>query len=330
MGYRYARSKPRFGAVQSRRSSIRVGRALALVLLALPFWTACGQGEGAVQVFVEPEDTIPDGLAPGTGMENVHDGWSVTYQKFLVVVGNFRAARSSGGASLAQPTAYVVDLMSVPAGGLVIARFDDVDAVRFDQVGFDLPNASASAVRAENTSEADYNVMLSNGFSLYFEATLSKPDGQSCSPTAPGDCVARPSLTVKWGLRAGTAFDGCAPEEGAAGFAVPSGGTVQVKPTIHGDHWFFTNLTMEEEITERRAQWIVNSDLDRNGETTLDELRAVRAANVFPSPPYNLSGTNFSGTVIPVDTAYNYLEVQARTLGDYQGDGECPLRRILP
>ena len=48
-----------------------------------------------------------------------------------------------------------------------------------------------------------------------------------------------------------------------------SGGTVQVKPTIHGDHWFFTNVTQGAELTERRAQWIVDSDLDRAGKNML-------------------------------------------------------------
>jgi hypothetical protein len=296
-----------------------------MVGLAALVAVGCGSetGDGRVQVFVEPEDTVPEGLEPGTGEENIQDGWTVTYQKFLVTIGNFRA--SGAGEELAEPTVYLVDLKNVPAGGLVIATFEGAPAIRFDKVGFDLPNASSSAVRAEGMAEDDYDFMVSNEYSLYVEATMTKPDGQSCLPTSPDDCVPLTSLTFNWGQRAGTSFDDCAPEEGAAGFAVPSGGSVQVKPTIHGDHWFFTNITQGAEVTERHAQWIADCDTNRDGETTLEELQAVQASDVFPSPPYNLSGA-----IIPIDTAYDYLEAQTRTLGDYQGDGECPTRAVLP
>ena len=38
---------------------------------------------------------------------------------------------------------------------------------------------------------------------------------------------------------------------------------------------------------------------------------------------------NVSGAIIPVNTAYDYLFAQASTLGDYQGEGECPTRKPL-
>ena len=106
---------------------------------------------------------------------------------------------------------------------------------------------------------------------------------------------------------------------------MPSGGTAQVKPTVHGDHWFFTNLTQGAEITQRRAQWIADADLDRDGETTQAELKQVPAAVAFPAE----LGYNLSGAIIPIVTAHDYLEAQARTLGDFQGEGECPTRDPL-
>lgn len=283
-------------------------------------------GAGKVQVFVQPEDTIPEGLSAGAGKESVVDGWGVQYTKFLVSIGGFRAGRSvDAAASLRDDRRWVVDLRRVPAGGFVATTWQDAAAGRWDHFGFDLPNATAGALAATGTAQADVDFMVANHYSLYFEAVLSNPMGRSCRPTAPTDCVPRATVTVRWGLRAGTAFDGCAPAQGDSGFAVPAGVTVQIKPTIHGDHWFFTNLTQGAEITSRRAQWIANCDLDRDGETTLDELRRVRASDVFESPTYNLSGA-----LIAVTTAYDYLEAQARTLGDFQGDGECPTRRVLP
>src|SRR5688572_10341982 len=65
---------------------------------------------GAVQVFVEPEDTIPEGIEPGTGEENIADGWTVTYDRFLVTVGNLRAARSDASETFGDAAVFVLDL----------------------------------------------------------------------------------------------------------------------------------------------------------------------------------------------------------------------------
>lgn len=291
---------------------------------------ACSGGTGRLQVFLEAEDTIPDGIEGGPGDEQIADGWSVQYTKFLIGFGDFRARRvgdtsPTAPAELRDERRQVFDLLALPSGGLVVADFPDVAAARWSRVGYSLVGAGGDGVtRGEGTAEADFALMQQGDYSLYFEATLTKADGQSCRPSAPTDCVARAAQTIRWGVSAPTGFDGCAPPDGQAGFAIPSGGTTQIKPTIHGDHWFFTNLTQGAEITERRAQWIVDSDLDRDGETTLDELRQVPAADVFPSEVYNLTGG-----IDAVNYAYDYLIVQARTLGDYQGEGECPTRTKL-
>lgn len=298
-----------------------------LVLCIALITAACGRPTGTVQVFVQPEDSIPDGLQPGTGEENVKDGWTVAYEKFLVTIGNVRAGQSARvSEQLTEPKVYVVDLMSVPAGGFVIASFSAAEATRWDKFGFDMPNAPASAEKATGTSVADHDLMISGGLSLYVKGTITMPGGRSCRPAAPTDCVARETVAFEWRLKAGTSFDDCASQTGETGFAVPTGGTVQIKPTIHGDHWFFTNITQGAEVTERKAQWIADADLDRDGNTTLEELRQVRASDLFTQA----RGYNLSGAIIPVNTAFDYLEAQSRTLGDYQGDGECPTRTLLP
>lgn len=281
-------------------------------------------GVGTAQIFVEPEDTIPNGIKPGTGDEDIGDGWTVTYDRFLISIGNIRASSTASDETLADPSTFVLDLKNAPAGGYVIATFDDASAIRFDRFGFDLPNANAGAKTLAPTTEADLALLTDGGYSIYFEGSISKPDGQSCPPG--GMCMPQSTITFRWGLPAGTSFDDCATEDGFTGFAVPVGGAVQVKPTIHGDHWFFNNVTSGVELTQRYAQYIADSDLNQDGETTVEELKQVDAADVFPSPKYNLSGA-LGG---PVMTAYDYVVAQARTLGDFQGSGECPTRALLP
>lgn len=280
-------------------------------------------GDGDVQVFVEAEDTIPEGLR-ADGEEGLVDGWSVTYDRFLVTVGNFRAQSDDLSDGLVAPEVYVVNMLALPTGGLVIAEFSGVDALRWHRVGFDLPNATAESQPSPGVDDDDFAHMVDGGYSIYIEASLRKETGMTCLRGDPEQCAAAPEIRIAWGLRAGTSYDDCAPQEGAVGFAVPNGGTAQVKPTIHGDHWFFTNITQGAELTERRAQWIADCDLNRDGEVSLDELRQVGVAEVLPASIYGISGA-----LIPVTTAYDFLEAQARTLGDFQGEGECPTRRVL-
>ena len=291
--------------------------------LAAPLSACNAVGKGDVQVFVEAEDTIPEGLSP-EGDEGLVDGWSVTYDRFLISFGNFRAQSDDLPEGLVAADTYIINMLALPAGGLVIAEFPEVDALRWHRVGFDLPNATAESEPAPGVDDDDLARMVDGGYSIYFEAHMSKESGQTCLRGDPEQCAPAPEIRLAWGLKAGTSFDDCAPAEGTVGFAVPSGGTVQVKPTIHGDHWFFTKITQGVELTERRAQWIADCDLNRDGEVSLDELRQVGVAEVLPASIYA-----FSGATIPVTTAYDYLEAQARTIGDFQGEGECPTRHVL-
>lgn len=297
---------------------------LALALIG------CSSGEGAgkgnVQVFIVPEASIASGVEAGDGDENMHDGWTATYSRFLITVGNFRAKSSSSGDAIAGPQVYVLDLKKAPAGGYVTFDKRDLPSVRFDKVGEDMPAAAVGARLLPPTTDADAKLMIDNGYALYVEGEIRKADGQSCSPTKPTDCVAATSIRFKWGFAMGTSFDDCASAQGDTGFAIPQGGTVAVKPTLHGDHWFFTDITQGAEVSKRYAQYIADSDLDRNGETTLEELGRVKAADVFPSDRYKISGCVGGGVIA---TALDYVKCQARTIHDFQGDGECATRGIL-
>ena len=132
-------------------------------------------------------------------------------------------------------------------------------------------------------------------------------------------------ITFKWGFAAGTSFDDCASPDGVPGFAVPAGGTVQVKPTLHGDHQYFDNVTQGVEITKRLAQWLETCDKDANGELTIDELKKCDVVTALPQPPYDLTAIKDQDGDGKI-SVFDYVNTQMRTFGDYQGDGECPTR----
>ena len=146
------------------------------------------------------------GLTPGSSEENIKDGWAVTYDRFLVAVGNVRASRSDSDEKHVDPTVFVLDLRAAPAGGYVITTFEDMTATRWDRFGFDLPNATPGAKSLAPTSDADLAFMVENGFSVYIEGNITQcPIGGMCDPAS--------EITFRWGLKAGTAFDDCATED---------------------------------------------------------------------------------------------------------------------
>ena len=293
---------------------IKVASVVGLLLSACSSDSSDTNATGTVQIIVVPEDSIPEGLTPGDGGENIKDGFTVTYDRYLIAIGDFAASRTqSSGDKISDPTTHVLDLKNAPRDGYIVTTWTGLRAAEWDKFGFSLVNANSTATGLAPTSDSDVAFMTSSGYSIYFEGKIDNGTDE---------------LAFKWGFAAGTRFADCADDQGKAGFAVPSGGSVQIKPTIHGDHWFFTNVTEGAEITERRAQWMVECNADKDGELTIAELKACKASNVFPSGTYNLAGItdqDGDGSL----TAFDYVETQVRTLGDYQGDGECPTRTKL-
>lgn len=314
-----------FSCVSSRTGA---GASLCVALLALSVGPACsdtasgadggaGNGSGSAQLIVVPEESIPEGLKAGESPENMKDGWTITYERFLVTIGAVVARRSDDGTSITAPDVFVLDLRNAPTTGYLLADWRGLAAARYDKFTYSLPNAKPGAKLLAPTQQADLELMTREGFSVYFEGAASK---------------AGETFTFKWGFRAGTTFSDCATTDGQAGFAVPSGGAVQVKPTIHGDHWFFTNVTQGTELTERRAAWIKVCDKDGDKDVTLDELKACELAVALPQKPngpYDLTGVKDQDGD-PKLSVYDYVATQARTLGDFQGDGECPTRTPNP
>ena len=291
----------------------------ALFIAALCATWACSNdqgsgGSGTVQIFVVPESTITQGLQPGTDTENVLDGWTIAYTRYLVSIGNFRARRSDTNDSVNDPALFILDLESAPTSGYVTTTFNDLAAARWDKFGYDVPNAKAGAKAFAPTKQSDADFMIANGYSVYFEGSGTKGDV---------------TVTFKWGFAAGTSYDDCASPDGTPGFAVPSGGTVQLKPTLHGDHQFFDNVTQGVEITQRLAQWLETCDADGNRDLTIPEIAACDVVTALPQPPYDLTGVTDADNSGKL-SVYDFVFAEMQTFGHYQGDGECGTRARLP
>lgn len=290
-----------------------------------------GAGTGTLEVSVVPEDSITSGIPAGPTDDDMQDGWSATYQKFLYAFGNVRASQSADPSnSVSDPTVYIVDLVATGANGFKTTTLKNLAAGQWDSFGYDNPVATSAAQMGDGLDAADYQFMITNGFALYTEGTITNPSGMSCPEGDQTKCKPATTVTFKWGLDVGTAYDQCG-SEGATqlGFLAKANSTVSLEPTIHGDHWFFNAIPHGDESgIKRYGQWLADSDLDQDGETTVDEMMMIPASALFPSPKYDLTAMPLTATG-SVTTAYDYFEAAGRSVGHLNGDGDCKLRSAL-
>ncbi len=273
-------------------------------LLFLPFLlAACAGPTGDVTVLLQPEDTILNGLDSGSSLDTIVDGWSVRYTKYVVAIGDVKMRDSATGLTEEDPTYHVVNLRDLPQTGVTFSTFSAVEAVRFDQFGYDV-HFGQGATRDATTSQDDFDRMMANGWTFLIEGTLTNDAGETVTFHVP--------------TKLDVTFSNCETQDGLPGVTVtPTGATVAI--TLHGDHLFFNGFPSGAELIERRAQWLVDCDVDGNGDVTPEEMMSTDAASVFPPEHYMLAGAPLS-----IMTAWDFARAQLSTTGHFQGEGGCP------
>jgi hypothetical protein len=275
----------------------------------------CGDpGSGNLQVLLDAEESITEGLDPGTGGENIVDGWTVRFDKYLIAVGHIQVGRSQTNIAAEDDTMHVVDMTTLPPIGFALAHFEDLTARRFSFFGYET-GVAQGGLRDPSVNQADFDEMAANGWTYLLEGTLTHPEGESCPPG--GTCAPATTVAFRLGMPNVTKVLHCE-SEGINGVSVVANATTAVAVTIHGDHLFFDSFPTGPEIVNRRAQWLANSDLNQDGMVTNAELMAIPAQDVLPASHYS-----FGGSPIDIVTAYDFLRAQMHTQGAFQGEGHC-------
>ncbi|PKN23989.1 MAG: hypothetical protein CVU65_13025 [Deltaproteobacteria bacterium HGW-Deltaproteobacteria-22] len=295
---------------------------LSLITASL-LTAACDEtgGNGNIQIYVEPEWTLINGISPGDDEENIRDGWAVDYSDFILSIGEVTVGRSGEPPKYGMAKHYLVDLKNTPLSGQLIAEFTDVASGQWDRVGYALPAASGASEDLGTVPADKAAMMKDHGLAVFTRMTFTKSDGQRCDPADPArPCTAATGLSAAWELPFPSRADGCGTEL-ETGLTVPSGGTAAVKLTIHADHFFFT--AFRHTGVTRLVQHLIDADLDADGEITLAELDAV--------PITVLSTTIFDLSTVPeeLNTLLDYVRWATITLPHYQSDGGCPERTPL-
>jgi hypothetical protein len=307
-----------------------ITRLLALAALT-GLAVGCGESAtptGTLQLQLEAEDTITEGLEPGTGDEQIVDGWTVTFEKYILAVGDIDV--EGGGAGVFhEHDVIVADLTQLPEGGLTVARFEGMPAGLWPEVFYETPVVTASAERHSSVSQADFDRMVAGGCTYLIVGTLTNPTGQRCIGGDATMCTPATEVAFDLCVPAPTRFGPCESDTGIEGVVVVENATTTANFTIHGDHLFFNGFPEGAEGTvTRRAQWLVNADMDADGTVTRADLESIGASGLgqlLPSNPSDgLPGFQLGGAPVRLDDAWDYVVAQLKTQGHFQGEGECP------
>ena len=293
-------------------------------------------GSGMLSVLLEAEDTITEGLDPGTEGESIQDGWQIRFDQYIVVIGEIDVHLSTDESVEAEADdVFAVDLTQVPAAGLPLWEIAELQEGEWE-FNYGIHSAAEGATIHSSVMQADLDEMAAADATYLIAGTMTKPDGQSCPPAAlamPGaampngmnaggdSCYDNTSVTFRLLVPAETAFGPCEIDE-VPGFSVAADGTTSVAATIHGDHLYFNGFPEGSEGgVMRLAQWWADADLNLDGDVTMEELEGIAPADLAEiDDRYQLGGS----PITPLNEMWDYTIAQLKTQGHFQGEGECP------
>jgi hypothetical protein len=190
-------------------------------------------------------------------------------------------------------------------GPVEVERFTGLASQDWTEVSYAIaPSADAAA---GNATAEDVALMKEGNYAVYVDATAVK--GMDRKHFA-------------WGFTQNTLYEHCESTDKGEGLTVPDGGEETVQLTIHGDHLFFDDLQSPD--AKMRFNALAAADVEGglngpNGEITMEELAMVDLTSL----PAGTYGTGGAGNV---RTLRDFVSALVRTLGHYQGEGECAPR----
>ncbi|WP_437605387.1 hypothetical protein WMF20_30240 [Sorangium sp. So ce834] len=218
--------------------------------------------EGSLALRVSGEDAAKKGypvLKNGRELAFV-DGWTVTFDKFIVSLGDIELRGADGASAFKDESIYVADLHR---GDPTIAVFEGLEARRWERFSLKTLPATPDAVNLNGVSQDDVERMASNGYNYWIEGAATK-GGEA--------------YTFSWGLVNPTRNSNCTNGlDGTDGFVVKSHATTEAEITVHVDHTFWD--TLGSEVADLRFDAIAAA-AGADGHIDFEELDAQRLSDL--------------------------------------------------
>ncbi len=265
-------------------------------LTCLALLPACAAEEGDVRFETWGEAYIEDEIPE----EEFEDGWSVKYDKFLVVLGPIRVEDGGDlGGELSDSTLY--DLTD--PGPHEVGQLTGLEAGQWANVSYEIPRADEATRRHETAARDDLTLMQDNGYAVFVSGTASNGDRE---------------MAFSWGFDVASRYEDCVDTrdgQETRGIVISDGGSVTHQLTIHGDHLFYDDLSASDAVL--RVDALAEADADEDGEVTLAELDDVSLSELSSDMG------SYGVGAFDVDTLGDFVRAATTSLGHFDGEGHC-------
>ncbi len=265
---------------------------LCTMTLALAGGPVCsGDSAAELEVRIYGEEFIESGIPAA----EVSDGWSITFERFLITIGEVSLQKGHGAAAFADSTSRVFDLTkkdpsATAKGQRVLNR--PVPAGDYDHFDYRIARATAASQAGSPLPDGALSAMAAAGDAVWVKGQATK-DGKTVS--------------FDWHFGEGVSHSCHA--------AIAAEGRVAKQITIHGDHLFYDDLVAAE--PDMAFGLIATSDANGDGQVTREELAAK---DITQQAKYQVG--NF-----PVKDLWAFIAHQVTTLGHVDGEGHCSTKR---
>lgn len=277
---------------------------LSLSLLAC---IACGSSaSGSVEVSIDGESGAVDGYPLG-GDPSFVDGWSISFDRVVASVQDVRLQTTDGDDALLMADPVLIDLSAGPA---TTHEFEGVPAQRWDSVSYRIAPATAAS-RLIAVDESIRSTMVGAGAALLVEGTATR-DAESIDFS-----FAIPISVDSMDCESGV--------DGTAGMVVTEGGRADAALTLHFDHLFFDDYSVDG--SDMRFDAMAATAVDgRVDLTTLATQNITDLRDAAGDPLMDGEGELvYDPGTLPIDggTLADYVIAAATTIGHFQGEGHC-------
>lgn len=291
---------------------------VALVLAgACGFACSSSSGTGTLTVKITAEDGVVSGFPTTIDGESVgpEDGWKVSFDKYLVAIGNITLRGADGESGAAADENFVANVKS---GELSLRAFRDIGARRWEDLSFQIAPPNAEAFLVGGVEQADADRMSKDGISYLMTGSAQDTNHK---------------VTFELALPIKARYSRCTNgEDGTEGVVVRANSETTATITLHAEHLFFSSLASEEPTLLFEP---IAAARNASSHVTLDTLSVQRLAdlNAFDGSELKDAAGNLviydaGGEPLSEPTLREFIVASVLKQAHLNGEGLCTIEKL--